>query len=296
MAKPMHLPRDHYADITQQIIALMESGHLNLKNDLLSDGFPYNASTKRQYNGINLLMLVGVKNKFGYQSNGWLTFNQVKELGGHVRKGEKGAPIAFFSQITAEAANESGEEEKKIPFLKKFIVFNVEQCDNLPENIACLDAVKTDFVPMAEIDVLAEKMGVNVIHDDGNRIFYSPSRDTVTIPHPENFVSTANYYASLLHELIHATGNKSRLARDFSGRFGSEAYAFEELVAELGAAFLCGDYGLIDATVENHAAYLQNWLQILKDDKKAIFHASSKAGQAAQYLRDCAAMETTKAA
>lgn len=288
---------DNYQIITNQIIALIESGNLKFNSGMIADGsLPYNAKTKRLYSGVNFLTLFGVCQQKQYTVNGWLTFNQVKELGGNVRKGEKGVSIAFFGVSEKESESEAQEDTKRIPFLKRFVVFNVAQCDNLPEEYTQALTNKGDYFHSAEIDRLPELLGVTMQKALDSTPCYAPAVDTIFMPPMTAFTDSANYYATLLHEIVHSTGHKNRLNRDLNTRFGTAAYAAEELIAELGAAFLVHDFGLNGAMVENHAAYMESWLKLLKDDKKAIFTAASAATKAAEYVREVMAHATDKVA
>lgn len=279
---------DMYQEVTNQIIFLLETGSLSFDNGFLKGGMPKNAVTGRFYSGVNVLLLCGMANRFGFSSNRWVTYKQAAAAGGNVKKGSKGFAVVYFDIIKVED-KETGEE-KSLPMLKKFTVFNVDQCENLPEELATAEQPKQEKeeINISEIEKIVSEFGAKIVHGEGVSVpCYIPSCDQVNMPTKAQFKTAANYYATLLHEMTHATGHKSRLNRDFKGRFGSEAYAFEELIAELGAAFLCAEFGLIGATIENHAAYLKSWLQILKNDKKAIFTAASQANKAAEMLKAC---------
>ena len=275
---------DLYQEVTNQIIALIEEGNLSFDNGFLKGGMPCNAVTGREYSGVNLLVLCGIANRFGYASNRWLTYKQAAAAGGNVKKGSKGVTVVYFDILKVE--DDSTGEEKRIPMLKKFTVFNIEQCENLPEEIAAETAAATEEINIEAIEKMAANFGVFVKH---GVMFetpcYIPSLDIIKMPTKGQFKTAENYYATLLHEMTHATGHKSRLNRDFTGRFGTEAYAFEELIAELGAAFMCAEFGLIGATIENLAFYFDNCLTIFKNDKKAIFTAASQASKAADLLK-----------
>ena len=277
---------DLYQEVTNEIISLIEAGNLKFESGWASS-LPYNATTGKHYNGVNILMLLGKSTRAGYKKGGWLTYNQAKTAGGNVKKGEKGSKIVYFEMIKIKD-KETGEEET-IPMLKSFTVFNLEQCENLDAAklaVIAQDGENSQIAEISEIEELAASFGVEITHCETlNAPHYNPSKDVIRMPQKEQFKTPENYYATLLYEMVHATGHKSRLNRDFSGRFGSEAYAFEELIAELGASFLCADFGLIGATVENHAAYLDSWLKVLKNDKKAIFTAASQATKAATLIK-----------
>ena len=215
-----------------------------------------------------------------------------------MKKGSKGTKVVYFDMIKI-TDKDTGEDEI-IPMLKSFTVFNIEQCENLnPEKLMIKGSEQNSETvnDIQEIEEIAASFGVKIAHLESLKSpCYIPSQDEIRMPNKEQFQTTENYYATLLHELVHSTGHESRLNREFSKRFGNEAYAFEELIAELGAAFLCADFGLIGATVENHAAYLQSWLQVLKNDKKAIFTAASQASKADALIRKCTAAESEELA
>ena len=275
---------DLYQEVTNQIISLLEEGSLTFDSGFLKGGMPRNAVSGRPYSGVNMLLLSGSAVRFGFSSNRWLTYKQAIAAGGNVKKGSKGILVIYFAIL--DVKDEETGEDKKLPMLKKFTVFNLDQCENLPEELTTLPAATDEKIDVAAIEKLAEDFGVLIKHGETvANPCYVPSGDFIKMPNKERFTSAANYYATLLHEMTHATGHKKRLNRDFSGRFGSEAYAFEELIAELGSAFMCAEYGLIGATVENHAAYIENWLGILKSDKRAIFTASAQAAKAAEFLK-----------
>ncbi|MDK4565496.1 zincin-like metallopeptidase domain-containing protein, partial [Kingella kingae] len=250
---------------------------------------PYNTVTGKHYNGVNVLTLLGKATFKGYEKGAWLTFKQAQSVGGNVKKGEKGTKVVYFDLIKVKD-KETGEDEV-IPMLKSFTVFNIAQCENLDFEKLVIKGSEQEseaVKDIQEIEEIASSFGVKIAHCETLKApCYIRSQDEIRMPHKEQFQTTENYYATLLHELVHSTGHESRLNRQFGKRFGDDAYAFEELIAELGAAFLCADFGLIGATVENHAAYLQSWLHVLRNDKKAIFTAASQAGKAAELIRKC---------
>src|SRR5229473_940111 len=217
----------------------------------------------------------------------WMTFRQAIELKAHVRKGEKGSLVVYANSITrTETDQKTGDEtDHEIHFLKGYTTFNVEQIDGLPAHYYAKAEPQID--PVARIEH-AEKFfaatGATINHG-GNRAFYSPATDAVQLPPFESFRDAASYYATLAHELTHWTSNKSRLARDFGGkRYGSQGYAMEELVAELGAAFLCADLELALEAREDHAAYIASWLEVLANDSHAVFTAAAHAQRAADFI------------
>jgi len=222
----------------------------------------------------------------------WMTFKQASELDAHIRKGEKGSLVVYADSITRKETDEkTGDEiDREIPFLKGYTVFNVEQIEGLPEVYYAKAAPTLDRV--ARIDH-AEKyfaaLGATIRHG-GNRAFYSIAADAIQMPPFESFQDADSYYATLAHECTHWTGSKARLDRDFGGhRFGSEGYAVEELVAELGAAFLCADLELALEPREDHASYIATWLKVLAADNRAVFTAAAHAQRATEFINSRAA-------
>ena len=211
-------------------------------------------------------------------SGGWLTFKQAKELGGSVRKGEKGTQIVFWSFPKIKDA-ETGEE-KVVPFAKGYTVFAVEQCDGL--DAAKLKAPQPIVAGETNINLIAAAAGAQVRHG-GSSAHYSPTGDYIQMPSVEAFESKDAYAGTLAHELVHWTGHQSRCDRQFGKRFGDDAYAFEELVAEIGSAFVCAQTGIPLEGLQ-HDRYVSSWLKVLKGDKRAIFTASSQAKKAAEFL------------
>jgi len=222
----------------------------------------------------------------------WMTFKQASELDAHIRKGEKGSLVVYADSITRRETDEkTGDEiDREIPFLKGYTVFNVEQIEGLPEVYYAKAAPTLD--PVARVEH-AEKffaaLGATIRHG-GNRAFYSIAADAIQMPPFESFQGADSYYATLAHECTHWTGSKTRLDRDFGGhRFGSEGYAVEELVAELGAAFLCADLELALEPREDHASYIATWLKVLAADNRAVFTAAAHAQRAAEFINSRAA-------
>lgn len=281
--------RDIYQEITDKIIGQLESGNIPWlkpwKDGKNADpSMPYNASTGRAYNGVNVLILWASD----FESNGWLTYKQAQSFGGNVIKGEKGQTITFWKFF--KKADESTGEERSFPMLRTYTVFNIDQCEGL-EKLPAIQPIITESTTALE---LALNNGANVRHL-GNKASFSPSNDYITMPPQKNFSGVEAYESTLLHELTHWTGHKDRLERDFTGRFGSEAYAFEELVAEMGSAFLSASLGISECTLQ-HSAYLESWLKVLKSDKRAIFTASSKSKQATEFLLENATNQVAEAA
>ncbi|QNA83760.1 DUF1738 domain-containing protein [Sphingomonas sp. So64.6b] len=285
-----HCRSSLYEDVTARIIAELEAGRVPWVQPWgraggAATGLPRNALTARCYSGINVLILWGAVIEHGYPSQGWLTFRQALEAGGSVRKGERGTTVVYADRFTPETekarAVERGEDAKSIAFLKRFTVFNVAQCDELRADLAPEPAPlpEREIVPVAEQVIAASGVAFRI---GGDRAFYVPSRDFVQVPPQPAFFEQINYYRTALHELTHATGHPSRLARTLSTAFGTKDYAREELVAELGSAFLCASLG-IEPTVR-HADYLAAWLEVLREDSRAIFRAASAATKAADWL------------
>jgi antirestriction protein ArdC len=273
------MARDIYAEVTDKIIAQIEAGSLPwvkpwTNAEGCNSGLPVNYSTGKAYRGINVLMLWAS----GFPDQRWLTFKQAQAIGANVRKGEHGSLVVFYKKWDLKDTNASVESvTKSIPILRSFTVFNVSQIDGLKTDAAPVEPRPITYTRAAEL--LAQ---ATMAHG-GNRAFYSPANDSITLPRLEQFASEADYFVTGLHELTHWTGHKSRLARDFSGRFGTDAYAFEELIAEMGAAFLCADSGIEYTT--QHASYIESWLRVLKADKKAILTAASQAQKAADFCK-----------
>jgi antirestriction protein ArdC len=284
--------QDVYSRITAQIVADLEKGvrpwvkpwnaeHAagRITRPLRHNGQPYS--------GINILSLWMSATVQNFAAPIWMTFRQALELDAHVRKGEKGSLVVYANSITrTERDDKTGEDvEREIPFMKGYTVFNVEQIDGLPEIYYAKAAPTLD--PAKRIE-RAEKFfaatGFDIRHG-GLSAFYSLTNDYIQMPPFETFRDAESYYGTLGHESIHATSSKARLDRDFGGhRFGSNAYAMEELVAELGAAFLCADLEIATEAREENASYLSHWLEILKSDDKAIFTAAAHAQRAADFI------------
>lgn len=276
-----------FETITNKIIAVIEAGDANggikWAGQGASAGLPINFKTGNPYNGVNVLLLWATAQEKGYTSNYWLTFNQAKEMGGMVRKGEKATTGVFWGMREVDDTDANGDETtRKTGFAKAFSVFNLEQIDGLTIPDAALAGHEWDAHAAAE--ALIKASGARII-EGGARAFYRPADDEIHMPDRERFENAENFYAVNLHELTHWTGHASRCNRDLKGRFGDDAYAMEELIAELGAAFLCAETG-IRGRVEHHASYIKSWLKVLKSDHRAIITAASKANHAARFLID----------
>jgi antirestriction protein ArdC len=280
-----------YDEVTATIIAQLEEGVFPWvrpwSGAAAAPGLPRNAVTGRAYSGINVLILWGAVIEGGFPSQDWLTFRQALAAGGCVRKGERGRTVCYADRFVPKGEREGGDgsergkEPRGIAFLKRFTVFNVAQCEGLPEGLVTAPAP----LPERELHETAEALVAATGADfriGGAEAFYSPSGDYVQVPPQPAFHHQIDYYRTALHELGHWTGHGARLGRDQTGRFGSAAYAREELVAELASAFLCAALG-IQPTVR-HADYLGSWLAVLRADSRAIFRAASQASRAAEFL------------
>lgn len=264
--------RDVLAEVTQQIIDALEAGVMPWRKpwdaqNPLGGGPPYNLSTGKPYQGVNILLLWAS----GRPTQAWLTYRQAQALGGNVRKGEKGTTLVKW------VVKEKDDDGETFAFPRPFTVFNVDQIDGLDE----VDGTAPD-APTSSVMEVGAAAGARM-RLGGNRAYYDPRSDVVRVPERARFNSSDDFEATLAHELVHWTGHPSRLDRTFGERFGDEAYAFEELVAEIGAAFLSASLGL-RGEVQGHASYVDHWLTVLRRDKRAIVTAASAAGRAVSLL------------
>jgi antirestriction protein ArdC len=275
--------------VTARIIDELEQGRFPWVQPWASSGgtplgLPQNAATGRTYSGINILLLWSAAIEQGRTSQRWLTFKQALALGGAVRKGEKGTMVVyadtFIPKVEQEKAVASGENPRRFGFLKRFTVFHASQCDGLPAETSDAPAPgRADVIPHVEAVIAATSADIRI---GGDMAFYAPGPDFIQVPPQEAYFEPVNWYRTKLHELGHWTGHPSRLNRDFSGKRGGEAYAREELVAELSSAFLCAELGVLPTV--RHADYLGAWLEVLKADSRAIFQAASLASKAANFV------------
>jgi antirestriction protein ArdC len=283
------MKRDLYAEVSAKIVAELEAGAAPwLKPWAATPGAntPCNAVTNRPYSGCNIVLL-WMAQAAGYRTPRFLTFNQALEVGGHVRKGERGTKVYFVKKLQVRDKDAHDDTATRIvPLLREYTVFNVDQCQNLPERIVAPGAVKprNPDERSAAIDEFLKCTGASI--REGFEAYYLPGADFISLPRFEAFNSAAHFYSTAFHELAHWCGHKSRLARDLRHRFGERAYAAEELVAELCSAFLCAEFS-IDGDLR-HAGYIENWIGLLKTDTRAFFTACSKAQAAADYLRGLA--------
>lgn len=268
-----------YQIVTDRIIQQLEKGVIPWQKPWSASGAPRNLVSKKPYQGMNYFML-------GNTGENWfLTFNQAKKLGGKVKKGSSGYPVVFWKFLEVED-RETGEI-KRVPLLRYFTVFALRDVEGI-ERAEPAVAEQKNMNPIEEAEkIIAGMPNCPKIEHGGDRAFYRPRQDFIRLPEVRDFVNMQEYYSTAFHELAHSTGHESRLNRpevmDFTG-FGSHKYSKEELVAEMGAAFLAGHAGFVDRTIENSAAYLQGWLNVLKSDNKMLVHAAGKAQKAADYI------------
>jgi antirestriction protein ArdC len=282
--------KDIYAQVTARIVADLEKGVRTWSQPWTTGGFGGEVTipirhNRVPYRGVNVLLLWIESMQRSFGSPMWMTYKQAQLQGGQVRKGERGSMVVFASPIDITETGETGEEtERKIHLLRRYTVFNVEQIDGLLAEYCPQPATPQSLSErIDEADEFIKATGAVVRHG-GDRAFYAPARDIVQMPPFERFANKESYYGTELHEIIHWTGHKSRLKREFGKTFGDRIYATEELVAELGAAFLCAMLGITPEIREDHAAYIGNWLAILKEDNRAIFRAAAHAQRAADFL------------
>ena len=293
-AKPPAPRASLYEDVTRRIIAELEAGrfpwvqpwgHPEGKGGGAGPGIPRNGLTGRSYSGVNVLILWGTVIERGWPSQSWLTFRQALAAGGAVRKGERGTTVVYADRFTPEAekerARQTGGDAKSIAFLKRFTLFNIAQCEGLRPGLTADPAPlpEREIVPVAEAVIAASGVDFRI---GGDKAFYVPSEDYVQVPPQPAFFDQVNFYRTALHELTHATGHAARLDRKLMNGFGSKDYAREELVAEMGSAFLCAALGIVPTV--RHADYLASWLAVLREDNRAIFRAASQASKAADWL------------
>jgi len=282
---------DIHQHITDQIIAAIERGvgefRLPWHRSLGSIMRPANVASQKAYRGVNILTLWATADEKGYSSGIWGTYRQWAEAGVQVRKGEKSAYIVFYKEFAVTSVDADSEEASTRLFARATPVFAAEQVESWTAPV-----IETPAKPVTAIeqaDAFVTTSGASIAHG-GDKAYYRPSTDSIQLPPREAFIGSPTsspaeaYYSTLLHELTHWTSIETRCNRQLGKRFGDNAYAMEELIAELGAAFLCADLGITDEPRADHAQYLEHWLTVMKADKKAIFTAASKASAAVDYL------------
>jgi len=279
---------DTYQEVTAAIITQLEAGTRPWRCEWQRNGASAFGPMPRRangdyYRGINVLLLWQAAGDRGFTADRWMTFKQALELGGAVRKGEKSTRIVFFKALDRTAIDQQTGEEvaTKVPMLRTYSVFNVEQIDGLPAEYYPAPFVAANQLERDHQAEAALRSCGATIRESGDKAFYAPGPDLVNMPEFCRFESVGGFLATMAHELCHWTGHKARLDRNMRGRFGSNDYAFEELVAEIGAAFIGARLGIVGEHIDNHAAYLSHWLEVLQGDKRAIFKAASLAQAAA---------------
>jgi antirestriction protein ArdC len=271
-----------YEAVTNAVIEELEKGTVPWVKPWTAV-LPHNAVSQQEYHGVNVLLLWQSAFLEQYENPAWLTFRQAKELGGYVKRDEKATRIVYAARFKKQEENETGEiEEKDIPFLKFYFVFNLEQTVGLPPRLYERYTPRPLSERLRWVQSFLSGLGAKVLHGSA-KACYVPALDVIHLPNPQDFEDEAYYCATSLHEHTHWTGAAHRLNRDLSGVFGSKIYAFEEMIAELGAAFLCAFLGIPGRL--RHADYLASWLAVLREDKKVIFRVASQATKAAEYLR-----------
>ena len=280
-----------YDDITNKIIAELEAGRVPWVQPWGTSvakaplDLPRNATTGRTYSGINILILWGAVIEHGFPGQGWLTFRQALALGGNIRKGERGTTVVYADRFVPEdegrRARETGEDAQAISFLKRFSVFNAAQCEGLPDEIAAAAPRPPPGLIEPKVEALIKATGID-FRIGGAEAYYVPSDDYVMVPPPQAYFQPIDWHRTALHELGHATDHPSRLNREFVRSFGTRKYAFEELIAEINAAFYCAALGIVPTV--RHADYIGSWLEVLREDNRAIVRAASQASKAADWI------------
>jgi len=280
-----------YDEVTARIIAELEAGRApwvqpwGAPGAKAGLGLPKNALTGRTYSGVNILILWHHIVRAGFATQTWLTYAQAQEMGGHVMKGERGVTAChadtFIPKAERERAEQDGDEPGRVPFLKRFTLFNVEQCEGLPEDAyaGAAPLPEAEIIPHAERLIAATGADFRI---GGTKAFYVPSQDFIRVPPQPAFFEQVNYYRTCFHELGHWTGHETRLARDLPHSFGSKPYAREELVAEMASAFVCASLSI--APTVRHTDYIGSWLEALREENRAIFRAASQASKAADFI------------
>jgi antirestriction protein ArdC len=290
------MKRDTYQTVTDRIVAALEAGTKPWRQPWAAgaNGAPIAQRPLRangqSYKGVNVLLLWSATQAGGYHSPYWFTYKQAQELGGQVRKGEHSEMVVYFQMLDRERVTAGGTEEVRIPLLREYRVFNADQIDGLPARffpakpVTTPTVVNAENVPDASGEAFFAATGSHVQHG-GHRAFYQPSTDRIQMPALNTFESSSAYYATLAHEHVHWTMAPARLDREDFGRkrWGDSGYAMEELVAELGACFVCAELEMA-CDLDQSASYLAEWIKVMKADKRAIFTAASYAQKAADFL------------
>ncbi len=277
-----------YEEVTAKIVACLDKGVVPWRQtwgNYGAGGMPRNAITNRAYSGANVVLLwIGAQEK-GYSAPLWLTYKQALEAGGNVRKGEKATQIVYLGHIVKD--DDKSGQARQVPFLKSYAIFNLAQCEGLEH----LQSSAPKTINPSSRDDLADQFiqstGANVRHGE-SRAYYATKGDYINLPMFEAFNGMEEYYSTAFHELTHWTGAEHRLNRNMGKRFGDDSYSAEELVAELGSAFLCAEFGFDNETLENSAAYIDHWRKFLMNNERAFMAAASAASKATEFMRELA--------
>ena len=297
--EPTTVKRDVYQIVTERIIQKLEQGAVPWMQPWHDAGLPQNLVTKRPYRGINVMLLASL----GYEHNYFFTSKQLSELGGSIKAGERPQLVVYWNwqdskaQSNGDTGSDEGGAKKNVPFLRYYTVFNVAQCEGIPESLLPQAVARTtNPIPACEAVVNGMPKRPEILHKE-LRAFYNPVADVVNLPRRPYFRSDESYYATLFHELVHATGHPSRLNRkglNEMAEFGSEPYSFEELVAEIGACYLESHAGIAKAQFEQNVSYIKGWLKKFKDDKRFVVQASALAQKATDFVLNATPGVTTK--
>jgi antirestriction protein ArdC len=284
---PKRARRDIYQEVTDKILTALERGVVPWHCPWgRYRGLPANLTSGKEYRGANTILLAMARRCIGYESPYWMTYKQAQERGGNVRKGESGELVIFwkwYDKQSGETRDDGTERKDRIPVLRHYVVFNVDQCDDIEPPPGEVESHEWDRIAACDGIAAGYADGPTITHA-GDHCCYRPADDTVAMPRRDRFETGEAYYASLFHELTHSTGAEKRINRPLSFDRQSEGYAREELIAEMGAAMLCGVAGIDCATVENSAAYVDHWIGVLKGDHKLAVQAAAAAQKAADRI------------
>lgn len=274
---------DVYQIVTDRIIDLLEKGTAPWQKPWTDAGIPMNLISKRPYRGVNLWLLLSLS----YERNLYLTWDQLKKMGGSVKQGEHGHIVIYWKKPKNKETDQKEDEKKIVPILRYYKVFNISQCRDIPENLV-EPLSELDLDPILECESIITGMpGCPVIKQNEQQAYYHIVKDYINMPKRESFKSAALYYSTLFHELVHSTGHEKRLNRKSiteMAEFGSEIYSLEELIAELGSSYLASHTGIIEAGIKNSSAYIKGWIGKLKNDKRFIVMASGQAQRAVDHI------------
>jgi antirestriction protein ArdC len=273
--------RDVYTIVTDRILQQLDKGVVPWRQPWTSSGPPQNLITKRNYRGINLWLLL----MLNFTRNLFITAKQLKDVGGAVKKDEKPALVVYWNW--KEATDENSGETKLIPFLRYYMVYNIDQCEGIPQELISEDYNRINNpIALCEKVILEMPLKPEIKHKE-DKAYYNPLMDFINMPKRNSFIDPESYYQVLFHETIHSTGHTKRLGRKEllnMEEFGSEPYSIEELTAEMGSCFLTSHCGITMDNFENNVAYIQSWMKVLKNDKRFVIYASGKAQQAVDFI------------